>query len=91
MCVFVCVGAFAPYLPPLPAWVGYERTHGCVCVMVKRSLSTLTTTTTTTFGGLYTCVVDLVSELGEGVMVNSVLILLPRYCIITDTHTSSSI
>ena len=31
MCVFVCVRAFAPYLPPLPAWVGYERTYGCVC------------------------------------------------------------
>ena len=30
-CVFVCVRAFAPYLPYLPAWVGYERTYGCVC------------------------------------------------------------
>ena len=29
-CVFVCVRAFAPYLPPLPACVGYERTYGCV-------------------------------------------------------------
>ena len=55
--LFVCVRAFAPYLPPsLPAWVGLG-TNAPRCVMVKRSLLTMTTTaTTTTTGELYACV-----------------------------------
>ena len=64
-CVFVCVRAVAPYLPPyLPGLGTNARTD--TCVMVKRSLWTLTTTTTTFggFGGLYACVVDLVLGLG---------------------------
>ena len=70
VCVLVCSCVFVRSLPTyLPTCLGWVRTHLRVCVMVKRSLWTLTTTTTTTFGGfdgLYACVVDLVSGLGGG-------------------------
>ena len=54
-CVFVCVRAFAPYLPtylPYLPGLGTNARTG-VSVVVKRSLWTLTTMATTTFGWVW--------------------------------------
>ena len=60
----VCTCAFVRSLPTCLSELDTNAPRCvCVCVMVKRSLLTLTTTTTTTTGGLYACVVDLVSGL----------------------------